>query len=50
MSFVRLGATITILRERAVDTDSRKALQILVRKVPDDQQVGDKKFFKDVLF
>ncbi|CAI9729953.1 GTP-binding protein 2-like [Octopus vulgaris] len=35
----KLGATITILRERAVDTDSRKALQILVRKVPDDQQV-----------
>ncbi|GAB1607488.1 GTP-binding protein 2-like [Argonauta hians] len=37
----KLGATITILRERAVDTESRKALQILVRKVPDDQQFID---------
>lgn len=37
----KLGATITILRERTVENDSRKALQVLVRKVPDDQQFID---------
>lgn len=37
----KLGATITILRERIINDDSfsrRKAVEVLVRKVPDDQQ------------
>lgn len=40
---VRVGADITLLREREVDYDSdrntRKIAEVLVRKVPDDQQV-----------
>lgn len=37
-----MGADITVLREREVDYDSdepRKIAEVLVRKVPDDQQV-----------
>lgn len=37
--FARLGASTTKLREIEV-TDGKKAVEILVRKVPDDQQVG----------
>lgn len=39
----RVGADITILREREVDYDSdmpRKITEVLVRKVPDNQQVN----------
>lgn len=39
----RVGADITILREREVDYDSdvpRKIAEVLIRKVPDDQQVS----------
>ena len=39
----RVGADITVLRERDVDYDSdvpRKITEVLVRKVPDNQQVG----------
>lgn len=40
---IRVGADITLLREREVDYDSdrntRKIAEVLVRKVPDDQQV-----------
>lgn len=39
----RVGADITVLREREVDYDSdvpRKITEVLVRKVPDNQQVG----------
>lgn len=39
----RVGADITVLREREVDYDSeepRKIAEVLVRKVPDDQQVS----------
>lgn len=40
---VRVGADITLLREREVDYDldrnARKIAEVLVRKVPDDQQV-----------
>lgn len=40
---LRVGADITLLREREVDYDSdrntRKIAEVLVRKVPDDQQV-----------
>lgn len=43
---VRVGADITLLREREVDYDSdrntRKIAEVLVRKVPDDQQVRAK--------
>lgn len=39
----RVGADITLLREREVDYDldrnTRKIAEVLVRKVPDDQQV-----------
>ena len=38
----RVGADITVLREREVDYDSdvpRKITEVLVRKVPDNQQV-----------
>lgn len=38
-----MGADITVLREREVDYDSeepRKIAEVLVRKVPDDQQVS----------
>lgn len=35
----RLGATLTTLREYTVD-EGRKAVEVLVRKVPDDQQVS----------
>jgi hypothetical protein len=39
----RLGATTSILRERTIETEDkenpRHALEILVRKVPEDQQV-----------
>ena len=44
--FGRLDATITILRQREVDYDleegepPRKACELLVRRVPDDQQVS----------
>uniref|UniRef100_A0A3Q3MM37 Tr-type G domain-containing protein n=1 Tax=Labrus bergylta TaxID=56723 RepID=A0A3Q3MM37_9LABR len=42
---VRVGADITLLREREVDYDSdrntRKIAEVLVRKVPDDQQFLD---------
>lgn len=42
---VRLGASITVLRERTVETDDaehpRHALEVLVRKVPEDQQFID---------
>ncbi|XP_030627801.1 GTP-binding protein 2 [Chanos chanos] len=40
----RVGADITVLREREVDYDSdipRKIAEVLVRKVPDDQQFLD---------
>lgn len=41
----RLGATLTILRERCVEGDdgeeNRRALEILVRRVPDDQKFID---------
>ncbi|XP_030854561.1 GTP-binding protein 2 [Strongylocentrotus purpuratus] len=41
----RLGATTTILRERCVDCEGentdRKACEVLVRRVPDDQQFID---------
>ncbi|KAJ8371766.1 hypothetical protein AAFF_G00302360 [Aldrovandia affinis] len=40
----KVGADITILREREVDYDSdtpRKIAEVLVRKVPDDQQFLD---------
>ncbi|XP_068423907.1 GTP-binding protein 2 isoform X3 [Clinocottus analis] len=40
----RVGADITILREREVDFDSdlpRKIAEVLIRKVPDDQQFLD---------
>ncbi|OWF43546.1 GTP-binding protein 2-like [Mizuhopecten yessoensis] len=42
----RLGATTSVLRERQVDSDEgagcrKRALEILVRKVPDDQQFID---------
>ncbi|XP_053375887.1 GTP-binding protein 2-like [Mercenaria mercenaria] len=41
----RLGATLTILRERCVEGDygeeDRRALEILVRRVPDDQKFID---------
>lgn len=40
---IRVGADITLLREREVDYDldrnTRKIAEVLVRKVPDDQQV-----------
>lgn len=39
----RIGADITILRQREVDYDSdvpRNIAEVLIRKVPDDQQVG----------
>lgn len=42
MCTYRVGADITILREREVDYDSdvpRKIAEVLIRKVPDDQQV-----------
>jgi len=35
----RLGATITVLRETSCE-DDRTAVEVLVRKVPDDQQVN----------
>lgn len=40
----RIGADITVLREQEVDYDfdvSRKIAEVLIRKVPDDQQVSD---------
>lgn len=41
--WARVGADITLLREREVDYDqdrnTRKIAEVLVRKVPDDQQV-----------
>lgn len=41
----RLGATLTVLRDRRVEgndgEEERRALEILVRKVPDDQQVSE---------
>lgn len=36
----RLGASLTIIRERVIDngtTEVRKSAEVLVRKVPDDQ-------------
>jgi len=42
--YFRLGATLTILRDRTVVSDEdgteKRALEILVRKIPDDQKVG----------
>ena len=39
----RLGATLTTLRERVVEGEAgeedKRALEILVRKIPEDQQV-----------
>lgn len=40
----RVGADITVLREQKVDYDfdvSRKIAEVLIRKVPDDQQVSE---------
>lgn len=40
----RVGADITVLREQQVDYDfdvSRKIAEVLIRKVPDDQQVRE---------
>lgn len=40
----RVGADITVLREQEVEYDfdvSRKIAEVLIRKVPDDQQVSD---------
>lgn len=40
----RLGASLTIIRERLIETDmseTRKSAEVLVRKVPDDQQFID---------
>lgn len=40
----RVGADITVLREQQVDYDfdvSRKIAEVLIRKVPDDQQVSE---------
>lgn len=40
----RVGADITVLREREVDYDSdesHKIAEVLIRKVPDDQQVSE---------
>lgn len=40
----RVGADITVLREREVDYDSdepRKIAEVLIRKVPDNQQVSE---------
>lgn len=43
LCLIRVGADITLLREREVDYDldrnTRKIAEVLVRKVPDDQQV-----------
>ena len=39
----RLGATVSILRQRAVgegEGEERLVTEVLVRKVPDDQQVS----------
>lgn len=44
-----MGADITVLREREVDYDSeepRKIAEVLVRKVPDDQQVSSHVVYK----
>lgn len=41
---LRVGADIAVLREREVDYDSdipRKIAEVLIRKVPDDQQVSE---------
>ena len=42
--FYRLGATLTTLRDRVVEgeegDDDKRALEILVRKIPEDQQVN----------
>lgn len=43
MCLFRVGADITVLREREVDYDSdepHRIAEVLVRKVPDDQQVN----------
>lgn len=43
----RVGADITLLREREVDYESdkpRKIAEVLVRKVPDNQQVSARMF------
>lgn len=40
----RVGADITVLREREVDYDSdeqHRIAEVLIRKVPDDQQVNN---------
>lgn len=44
----RVGADITVLREREVDYDSdvsHKIAEVLIRKVPDDQQVSRRLVF-----
>lgn len=41
--YVRVGADITVLREQEVDYDADvplKIAEVLIRKVPDDQQVS----------
>ena len=45
-SVIRLGASLEILREKVIEDNSgdsaeprRRAMEVLVRKVPDDQQV-----------
>lgn len=47
--FLRVGADITVLREREVDYDSeepRKIAEVLIRKVPDDQQVSPHSIYR----
>ena len=44
-SLIRLGASLSVLREKMVESEEensqmRRALEILVRKVPDDQEVS----------
>ncbi len=45
--YLRLGATVTILRHKEVHTGGKKrtrkmsVTELLVRKVPDDQEVGN---------
>lgn len=42
-SYLRVGADITVLREQEVDYDADvplKIAEVLIRKVPDDQQVS----------
>ena len=48
---LRVGADITVLREREVEYDCeipRKISEVLIRKVPDDQQVGEPSWNKEI--